>query len=393
MLQAEQVLQDRYQLKQKLGHNAGRQTWLAEDLHATPAESVIVKLLAFGGEVQWDDLKLFEREAQILKQLDHPRIPKYRDYFSIDERTLWFGLVQNYIPGVSLKELLSQGKRFTEQEVRDIARDILKILIDLHELNPPILHRDIKPSNLIVGENQQVYLVDFGAVQDRAAKEGATFTVVGTYGYAPMEQFGGRAIPASDLYALGATLIHLLTGTAPADLPQQDLRICFQERVTLSPRTVRWLEKLTEPAPERRFKSANQALSALESAIALNTTRDSVVLKAAAAINNSGQGNLFDASVPIPEEIKGWNWGAFFLPHIWSITNQVWIGLLAFLPGIGALMGFVLAARGNEWAWKSRRWSSIEQFRNHQKNWTVVGLLIGLPMVWIPALIAILSLL
>ncbi len=80
MLQAEQVLQNRYQLKQKLGHNAGRQTWLAEDLHTTPAESVIVKLLAFGGEVQWDDLKLFEREAQVLQQLDHTRIPKYHDY-------------------------------------------------------------------------------------------------------------------------------------------------------------------------------------------------------------------------------------------------------------------------------------------------------------------------
>ena len=83
MLQAEQVLHDRYQLKQKQGKNAGRQTWLAYDLHTTPAESVIVKLLAFGGEVQWDDLKLFEREAQVLKQLDHPRIPKYRDYFHI----------------------------------------------------------------------------------------------------------------------------------------------------------------------------------------------------------------------------------------------------------------------------------------------------------------------
>lgn len=223
MLQSEQVLHKRYRLKQKLGQNAGRQTWLAHDLHTTPAESVIVKLLAFGGEVQWDDLKLFEREAQVLKQLNHSRIPKYRDYFHIDERSLWFGLVQEYIPGTCLKELLNQGKRFTEQQVRQIAVDVLQILIYLHELNPSMLHRDIKPSNLILGEDKQVYLVDFGAVQDRAGKEGATFTVVGTYGYAPMEQFGGRAVPASDLYALGATLIHLLTGTAPADLPQRDL--------------------------------------------------------------------------------------------------------------------------------------------------------------------------
>jgi serine/threonine protein kinase len=386
MLQAEQVLHERYQLKQKLGQNAGRQTWLADDLHATPAEPVIVKLLAFGGEVQWDDLKLFEREAQILKQLDHPRIPKYRDYFSIDDKSLWFGLVQEYIPGASLKELLNQGKRFTEKQVRKIAVDLLKILIDLHGLNPAVLHRDIKPSNLILGEDKQVYLVDFGAVQDRAAKEGATFTVVGTYGYAPMEQFGGRAVPVSDLYALGATLIHLLTATPPGDLPQRNLRICFEDRVNLSPSLVKWIEKMTEPAPEHRFKSAKQALLALESGIALKTTTDSILMKPGAALNNSGQGKLFDSSVPVPDEIKGWNWGAFFLPHIWSIVNQVWIGLLAFLPGIGTLMGFVLAAKGNEWAWKSRKWSSIEQFNNHQKSWTKAGLIIGLPMVWIPAL-------
>lgn len=266
MLQAEDILQNRYQLKHKLGDNAARQTWLANDLAAPTSDSqVVVKLLAFGGQVQWENLKLFEREAQILKQLNHSQIPKYQDYFCIDDRLLWFGLVENYIPRDSFKDLLNQGKRFTEKQVRQIAVDVLKILIYLHELNPPVLHRDIKPSNLILGEDEKIYLVDFGAVQDKAATEGATFTVVGTYGYTPMEQFGGRAVPASDLYALGATLIHLLTGTTPADLPQRDLRIQFSDRVTLSPSFINWLEKLTEPAPERRFNTAQEAFEALNS--------------------------------------------------------------------------------------------------------------------------------
>nr|WP_290227022.1 serine/threonine-protein kinase [Trichocoleus desertorum] len=265
MLQAEQVLQERYQLKRKLGQNAGRQTWLAEDLQVAPPEPVIIKLLTFGGDVQWDDLKLFEREAQVLKQLNHPRIPKYRDSFSIDDRTLWFGLVQSYIPGDSLKDLLTQGKKFTETEVRKIAVSVLQILIHLHKLNPPVLHRDIKPSNLIWGEDQNIYLVDFGAVQDRAAAEGATFTVVGTYGYAPMEQFGGRTVPASDLYALGATLVHLLTGVAPADLPQSDLTIEFRDRTNASDRLLTWIEELIEPSLKRRFSQAQQALDALKS--------------------------------------------------------------------------------------------------------------------------------
>src|SRR6476646_4762041 len=170
MLEPEQVLHIRpgtpteshYQLKQKLGQTAGRQTWLAEDLGTQPPEPIVIKLLAFGDQVQWDDLKLFEREAQVLKQLDHPRIPKYRDYFSIDDRTLWFGLIQDYIPGTCLKDLLTQGRRFTERQVRDIALQVLQILTSLHALHPPVLHRDIKPSNLIWGADDQVYLVDFG---------------------------------------------------------------------------------------------------------------------------------------------------------------------------------------------------------------------------------------
>jgi serine/threonine protein kinase len=265
MLQPEQVLHNRYQLKQKLGDNPMHQTWLAIDKAAKDVESsrVVVKLLVLGSNVQWDDLKLFEREAQVLRQLDHPRIPKYRDYFA-DDQMLWFGLVEEFVPGESLKELMAWGRRFAEPEARKIAEDILEILIYLHGLNPSILHRDIKPSNLILDKEGQVYLVDFGAVQDRAAAEGATFTVVGTYGYAPLEQFGGRATPASDLYALGATLIHLLTGIAPADLPTRNSRLQFAEFAKLNPGFVRWLEQLTEPDRERRFTQARQALKALK---------------------------------------------------------------------------------------------------------------------------------
>lgn len=262
MLQTQQVIHNRYQLKEKLGESAGRQTWLALDL--STQDDIVVKLLTFSDQMQWESLKLFEREAQVLKQLNHPRIPDYRNYFCVDEQLLYFGLVQEYIPGKSLKQLLTKGQVFAEPEVRKIAAHILKILIYLHGLSPPVLHRDVKPSNVLLGKDSRIYLVDFGAVQDRAAREGATFTVVGTYGYAPLEQFGGRATPASDLYALGATLIHLLTGVSPADLPQKDSRLQFSHLVRLNPGFVRWLEQLTEPNLERRFSSAQQALDALK---------------------------------------------------------------------------------------------------------------------------------
>ncbi|MEQ8975807.1 MAG: serine/threonine-protein kinase [Coleofasciculus sp. C1-SOL-03] len=261
-----QSLKESYQLQQPLGNNAGRQTWLAQDLQS--GEQVTVKLLAFNPQMEWDEFKLFEREAAVLKQLNHPRIPQYRDYFSLDQKIgaglCWFGLVQDYIPGKSLQQLLNEGKRFTESQVRSIAKQVLEILIYLHGLNSPVLHRDIKPSNLILGENKQIYLVDFGAVQDSAAVEGMTFTVVGTSGYAPLEQFWGQAVPASDLYALGATLIHLLTGVSPADLPQRNLRIQFREQVSINSQLISWIEALTEPDLDLRLSCASQAVDALE---------------------------------------------------------------------------------------------------------------------------------
>jgi len=268
MLEPNRLIQDRYQLQQRLGKNAGRQTWQAADTHHQN-QPVTVKFLAFGGDVHWEQLKLFEREAQVLRQLDHPCIPQYLDFFAIDDRSLWFGLVHQYVPGSSLKEISDRGVKLSDPQIQRIATEVLQILVYLHSLSPPVLHRDIKPSNLILAESDRLHLIDFGAVQDKAAAEGATFTVVGTYGYTPLEQFGGRAVPASDLYALGATLIHLATGTSPADLPTQQLKIQFQNNLGLDEGFARWLEKLVEPDLGERFASATEALEVLRDRRAL----------------------------------------------------------------------------------------------------------------------------
>ncbi|MBD1866752.1 serine/threonine protein kinase [Cyanobacteria bacterium FACHB-471] len=267
MFASGQLLQERYQLQQPLGRSPqARQTWLATDLATDLHELVVIKLLVFT-QMQWQDLKLFEREAQVLKNLNHSRIPRYRDYFLVEQQPqsqlCWWGLIQDYVPGRSLQDLLEQGTRWSEQEIRQIAEDMLQILNYLHGLSPPVLHRDIKPSNLIY-HAQQVWLIDFGAVQDQVAVTGRSFTVVGTVGYAPLEQFWGRPVASSDLYALGATLIHLLTGIAPVDLPQRDLRIDFRDRISFHSDFVSWIEKLTEPALEKRFSSVQEACEALE---------------------------------------------------------------------------------------------------------------------------------
>jgi serine/threonine protein kinase len=257
----------RYQVKQQLGKRAGRQTLLACDLETQ--DLVVIKLLSFCSNFDWDDLKLFQREAETLKSLNHPLIPRYLDYFEIDSPQLkGFALVQTYIEAASLEEHLKAGRTFSEVELKELAKSLLEILIYLHGRQPPVIHRDLKPSNILLTNRSgnsigQVYLVDFGSVQTLAASEGGTITVVGTYGYMPQEQFGGRTVPASDLYSLGATLIALVTGTHPADLPQKDFRIDF-ESANLSPAMKSWLKWMTEPALDQRLNSAQKALQVLQ---------------------------------------------------------------------------------------------------------------------------------
>ena len=263
-----EILADRYQCDRRLGKQAGRQTLLARDLKTQ--QQVVVKLLSFSSDFNWEDLKLFEREVETLKSLSHPAIPQYLDSFEIDTpNRKGFALVQTYIEAKSLQEYLSEGRTFSESEVKQLATALLDILAYLHQRHPPVIHRDIKPSNILLKNRSgnsvgEVYLVDFGAVQTLATQQGKTVTVVGTYGYMPPEQFGGRAVPASDLYGLGATLIALITKQHPADLPQKDLQIEFEQITQLSPGFTNWLKWMTHPSLERRPASVQIAKEVLE---------------------------------------------------------------------------------------------------------------------------------
>lgn len=267
MMTTDTALTDRYQIEQLLSQKAGRRTFLAKDLQSQVP--VIIKLLRFGDGFKWDDLKLFEREAATLKNLDHPEIPKYLDYFELNEvDTPGFALVQSYIEAPSLATLITRGRKFSEAEIIELADRLLDLLTYLHQQHPPVIHRDIKPSNILLRNRSgnsigDVYLVDFGSVQTAAKKEEGTITIVGSYGYIPLEQFGGQTTTASDLYSLGMTLIYLLTGTHPAELSQVDGRVRFNAEI--SKRFERWLEKMTHPHLNKRFDSAKAAQLALKS--------------------------------------------------------------------------------------------------------------------------------
>jgi serine/threonine protein kinase len=261
------VLHDRYLTQSLLGQKRSRRTLLAKDLNTQSL--VVIKLLLLGNDFVWEDFKLFEREAEVLKSLNSPAIPRYLDFFEAE--TEWgkgFALVQNYIEAKSLQEWVQAGRVFSQEDIKGFAKQLLGILDYLHLHQPPVIHRDIKPSNILLGDRSgnhpgQIYLVDFGSVQT-ASHEGGTITIVGTYGYMPPEQFGGRALPASDLYSLGATLIYLIVGQHPAELLQDDLRINLKPVAENHSELTAWLECLTEPSLKQRFGTAAEALKSLE---------------------------------------------------------------------------------------------------------------------------------
>ena len=264
MHQPQEVIHQKYRILDTLGQGGVGITYLAQDLES--GNNLALKVLSLRRMTDWKKIELFERESQILSQLNHPAIPRYLDYFKIEtDNDNSFYIAQQLAPGKSLAELVENGYYFDESEVRYIAIQILDILIYLHSFSPPVIHRDIKPQNIIRGDNGKVFLVDFGAVADtyhNTVTGGST--VVGTFGYMAPEQFRGKAFPSTDLYSLGTTLLHLLTGKSPADLPQKHLKIDFRSQIKVSANFAGWLDKILEPIVEDRFPDARVALAVLQ---------------------------------------------------------------------------------------------------------------------------------
>jgi eukaryotic-like serine/threonine-protein kinase len=258
------VIQDRYQLLEVLGQGGLGITYRAHDV--VQNQFVAVKVVSLRQMKDWKILELLNREAQVLQSIDHPAIPRYIDSFEIDTSdNRAFYLVQAIAPGQPLSQWITQGWRPNEDEVQRIAVQLLEILIYLQSLNPAIIHRDLKPQNIIRDRNGKLFLVDFGAVQDtfRHTVTGGS-TVVGTFGYMAPEQFRGQATLSTDLYALGATLVFLLTGIDPAELSEDHLNINFRQHIQPSHRFADWLDGLLVPAQEERIPNADAALSILQ---------------------------------------------------------------------------------------------------------------------------------
>lgn len=273
------LLAGRYRVERVLGKGAHGTTYLAT---TADGRQVALKELAVARVESWKAVELFEREGQALRALSHPAIPAYEEAFHVDDG--WGGerffLAQSYVEGRDLGSEVERGRRWTEGQVKALVAELLEVLAYMQALSPPMIHRDIKPSNLMERPDKSLALIDFGAVQTLAAEDTGGSTIVGTTGYMPVEQLMGRAVPATDLYAVGATAVHLLSGRHPAELPVRRMTLDFRGAVNVSESFARFLDGMLAPDVEDRYRTAREALEALDAlggAVSLRGARASML--------------------------------------------------------------------------------------------------------------------
>ena len=252
---AEKALSQRYRLIREIGH--GTQAKVYEAKRLSDDQSVAIKELRIDSLQNWKAYDLFWREVETLKSLDIEGVAKFYEVIEqLDGPHPCAYLVQQYIPGKTLSEMIRSGYRFDIPTVFKIAVQLVDILKALHHHEPPIIHRDIKPSNIVIEQKDDklnVYLIDFGAVANPLLQKGGS-TVAGTYGYMPPEQLMGKPVAASDIYALGATIAGLLSGMEPSDMDVVDYRLAIEKPLENLPyHIVSCLRQMIQPKVEDRL--------------------------------------------------------------------------------------------------------------------------------------------
>jgi hypothetical protein len=252
----------RYQIEAGLGEGAQGSTFVGTDLKT--GAKVAVKVLDLGKARDFKPLELFERETRALKDLDHRGLPKFMDVIE-DEETGARALVMTRIPGENYEHVVRDHGPLGEPALWRLLVDASAVLGALHSASSPLVHRDVKPANLIRKPDGSLGVVDLGGIG--YAKSGEGSTVVGTFGYMAPEQLYGKSTPATDLYALGATVLTLATGVEPEDQPREGLAIDVNKAAPRLSEPMRaLLTRLLSPEPADRpadARALRQELDAL----------------------------------------------------------------------------------------------------------------------------------
>jgi serine/threonine protein kinase, bacterial len=265
------VLNSRYELVRRIGGGGMGAVYLAKDRNLGDAPRAVKEMVEAHLDPALHEKAIgdFKRESLLLTSLEHPSIPTIYDYF-YDEKLGRFYLVMKFISGGDLASRLrnAPGARIDERTVADWGMQTADVLQYLHSRPKPIIYRDLKPANLMIdGNTSRIMLIDFGIAR-WVKQEEKGVTAVGTMGYAPPELFGGRVEPRSDVYSLGATMFHLLTGSDPQDNPLLIFDFTKNPRPrqitpSLSSEMEQILMRAVEYKPEDRFASAGAMRDAL----------------------------------------------------------------------------------------------------------------------------------
>lgn len=262
-LAAGTVLVDRYKIVRRIGGGGMGSVYMAEDLNLANRPVAVKEMIEmFADEsTRQKAIEDFKREAEMLARLDHPSIPTIYQYFFDQNRGRYY-LVMKYIDGGDLaRRQRESGGRVFEHTVTRWAIDACDVLDYIHSQKPPIIYRDLKPANLMLdGRTNRIMLVDFGIARFVAPMQKGV-TAVGTMGYAPPELFSGNVEVRSDIYSLGATMFHLLTGVDPQDNPLLIFDFSKNPRPRhINPAITAQMEELicraVEHKPEKRFTTA-----------------------------------------------------------------------------------------------------------------------------------------
>jgi serine/threonine protein kinase len=265
------VLNGRYEIARRIGGGGMGAVYLAKDRNLGDASRAVKEMVEAHLDPAQHEKAIgdFKRESLLLTSLEHPCIPTIYDYF-YDEPLGRFYLVMKYISGGDLASRLrnAPGGRIDEKTVTDWGMQVADVLQYLHSRPKQIIYRDLKPANLMIdGNTGRVMLIDFGIAR-WVKQEEKGVTAVGTMGYAPPELFAGRVEPRSDVYSLGATMFHLLTGSDPQDNPLLIFDFAKNPRPrqitpSLSSEIEQILMRSVEYKPEDRFVSAGEMRDAL----------------------------------------------------------------------------------------------------------------------------------
>jgi eukaryotic-like serine/threonine-protein kinase len=290
------IIGERYEIVALLGEGGFSRTYLANDLSQSGVQYA-VKHFTFSStkpSAVTTAKQLFQREVNILKKLNgHPHIPSFFEYVEEHQE---FYLIQQYIQGNTLSEKIESRTKLEEAEVIKIVDKLINILLFVHENS--IIHRDIKPDNIIIDRNDNVFLIDFGAVKEfiahntRLQKPG---TKIYTQGYAPLEQMRGYPQFNSDIYALGMTAIEALTGLEPQALTLDSLgEVVWRDKAEVSDWLASILSKMVRYEFSLRYQSVEEVRQDLDATPPINFVKTKVIAPSVNLyqISNESTGNI-----------------------------------------------------------------------------------------------------